>query len=89
MGSVVLDSAAAGDPVGDIGAGAGACGGPLELTHNDHVETHGFVDGEDGLGRIDHLGENQAPVGYEHLWGRVALPDDPLVEERGKQPRCC
>lgn len=89
MSSVVLDSvaAAAGGPVG--GTGAGACGGPLELTHNDHVETRGSVDEEDGLGRMDHLGENQAPVSFEHLWGRVALPNDPLVEAHGKQPRCC
>lgn len=76
MGSVVLDSvAAAGSPAG--GTGAGACGGPWELTRKDHEEKHGCADGEGDLGRIDHLGEYWAPVGYEHPWGRVALPGDP------------
>lgn len=88
--SVVLDSvaAAAGNPAG--GTGAGACGGPWELTRKDHEGTHGCVDGEGDLdlGRMDHLGGNRAPVGYEHTWGR-ALPGDPYEEDDGKKPRCC
>lgn len=77
VGSVVLDSvAAAGSPAG--GTGAGACGGPWELTRKDHEEMHDCADGEGDLdlGRMDHLGGNRAPVGYEHPWGRAALPGD-------------
>lgn len=76
VGSVVLDSVAAAEgPVG--GTGAGACGGPWELTHKDHEEMRGSADGEGDLGHMDHLGGNHAPVGYEHQWGTGALPGDP------------